>query len=87
MRRTRNASIVNNMDDRWLLFNQVMTAPMIASLYHYHPQTIRDWCNEGKIMAERQGKNWLIVRSSVDEYLRKQRDIHSKKVYPAPKRT
>lgn len=71
MRRTRNASIVNNTDDRWLLFNQVMTIPMIASLYSYHPATVRVWCEEGKVMAEKQGRNWLIIRSSVDELLRK----------------
>lgn len=34
-----------------------------------HPQTVTEWCREGKITATKLGRKWLIPRAEVERHL------------------
>lgn len=45
---------------------QRMLTPQEASKkMHLHPQTVMDWCREGKIRATKLGRKWLIPKEEV----------------------
>lgn len=52
---------------------EVLSIRMASYRYKYSMRTIRQWCNEDKLIAiEFEGRNWITVES-IDRHLR--RDI------------
>lgn len=59
---------MTNADQR---LNAICTVAELAKRIHYHPRTIRRWCEEGRIAARQASVNnhviWLIdLRSAYD---------------------
>jgi excisionase family DNA binding protein len=58
---------------------RILTPKEAAKELHLHPQTVMDWCREGRITATKLGGKWLIPRSEVDRLLHRYEVINGKK--------
>lgn len=53
------------------LLDQVVTVIEAAQLTHYHPRTIRRWCDAGLVPAKfTPCGHWLICRASLEKFVR-----------------
>jgi excisionase family DNA binding protein len=61
------------------LHQRMLTPKEAAKELHLHPQTVMDWCREGRITATKLGGKWLIPRGEVDRLLHRYEVINGKK--------
>ena len=46
-----------------------LTAEQVAEHLHMTPRTVRDMCHDGRLVASKVGKRWLITEQAVQDYL------------------
>ena len=53
----------------WDEFPLVLTTEEAAALLRVHINTIKKMCNEGRLPANKVGRDWRILRDELREYL------------------
>lgn len=48
--------------------NEFVTVTAAAKILDFHPETVRRLIRDGVLTAQKWGKEWLVLKSSVDEY-------------------
>jgi excisionase family DNA binding protein len=47
-----------------------LTAEEAAAIARTHPETMRQWLREGRLPRHKKGREWLVRRSDLEEYLK-----------------
>lgn len=54
--------------------DQFMTVSSAAKSLKFHPETVRRLVRDGILTGQKWGKEWLVLKSSVEDYIKKTGD-------------
>lgn len=63
---------------------KLLTAAEVATRLGIHPSLVRVYCREGRIKAERKGRDWLITESAVAAFEKTRRGRGRPPTAPSP---
>ena len=55
-----------------MIMDEILTVPEVAKYLKVSRTTVWRWCNNGKLLAFKVGKNWRIHRSEIEKIVGKE---------------
>ena len=60
------------MNNDAMIMDEILTVPEVAKYLKVSRTTVWRWCNNGKLLAFKVGKNWRIHRSEIEKIVGKE---------------